>query len=495
MVDLDNNKQDNNIQWNSSLGFLLAMIGSAVGLGNIWRYPYVVYSNGGGSFLVVYLISIFLVGIPFLLLEYSIGFKFKTSLSETFKLLKSKFEIVGWFIPIVSFSILTYYSCIIGWDLIYFVLSFFKGWGTNTDNFFAQTLLQSTNSLAGLSHIVLVCLLASIGVWFVTWFISHKGINKGIGKANMVMIPLLFIIMIAIVIYSLTLNGAYLGLQTLFTPDWGEVFNPHMWVAAISQILFSLSIGSAIIPAYTSYLPKDSKLTNSAFKVVCANCGFELFTAVGIFSILGFMATTSGSDIHNIITHGTGLLFVVLPEILNVMGPVAYIIGPIFFLAVFFAGITSSVSLIEPLVLGLERKFNLRRKKATTYLCIIGLVVTIIFTTDTGSYLLATVDSFLTSAGILFAIILEAVIFSWFAGLDKLLDILNNNSTIKIGGWWKIVVKYIAPIILIYIWIGGIIDTFSANTQGEIFINIILTMILITIPLILTKLPLKKHRG
>jgi NSS family neurotransmitter:Na+ symporter len=158
------------------------MIGAAIGLGNIWRYPYVVYSNGGGSFLFVYVISIFLVGIPFLFLEYSIGAKFNMSVPQMFKSIRSKFEIVGWFIATIPFLVLTYYTCVIGWDVLYFTLSFFKGWGTDTNHFFSKTLLQSTDSLTGLNNFVLPCLIAVLIVWFIVWFISHRNINNGIGK-------------------------------------------------------------------------------------------------------------------------------------------------------------------------------------------------------------------------------------------------------------------------------------------------------------------------
>jgi NSS family neurotransmitter:Na+ symporter len=147
---------------------------------------------------------------------------------------------------------------------------------------------------------------------------------------------------------------------------------------------------------------------------------------------------------------------------------------------------------MEPLVLGLEKKFNLKRDKATTYLCITGLIVTIIFTINASDYLLSTIDNFLTSVGILLSIILEAIIFVCFVGLDKLLNVLNNNSTIKIGVWWKIVLKYITPLILIYIWINGIINTFSTSPE-KMFINIILTIIVIASPLILTKLPSRNN--
>ncbi|GAA5818808.1 MAG: sodium-dependent transporter partial [Methanobrevibacter sp. CfCl-M3] len=162
------------IQWNSNLTFLISMIGSAVGLGNLWRYPYILYSNGGGSFLFVYLTTILLFGVPFLLLEYSIGFKFKNSIPKIFESINPRLEVIGWFIVLISFIILTYYIIVIGWDAIYFMLSFFKGWGADTNNFFSQSVLQSTDSIGGLTHVVLVCLISTLFVWFIIWFISHS---------------------------------------------------------------------------------------------------------------------------------------------------------------------------------------------------------------------------------------------------------------------------------------------------------------------------------
>ncbi|MDR3291884.1 MAG: sodium-dependent transporter [Methanobrevibacter sp.] len=476
---------DNKVQWNSHRSFLFSMIGAAIGLGNIWRYPYVLYSNGRGTFLIVYLISILLIGIPFLLLEYSVGFRFSTSIPKIFKTIKSKLEVIGWFIVVLPFLILTYYVCVIGWDGIYFILSFFKGWGTNTDHFFSQTLLQSTNSITGLTSIVLPCLTSIIIVWFIVWLISHKDLNEGIGKVNKIMIPTIFLTMGIIVFYSLTLKGAFFGLTSLFNPDWNEICNPHIWIAAISQIIFSLAIGEGIILTYTSYLPENSKLTNNAITIIFINCGFELFAAIGVFSILGFMSTTTGMDITHLISEGTGLAFVVFPEILNIMGPIAYLIGPLFFLCIFLAGLTSAIAYLEPVIYAVEEKFNFPRKKATTYLCIFGVMITMIFTTGMGSYLLGIVDKFLNYIGGLFSIILELIIFSWLVGADKLLDTLNNNSTIKIGEWWTILIKYILAILLLCLWINEMINIFNTSSF-KLIVNIILSIILILVPLILT---------
>ncbi|MDR2622958.1 MAG: sodium-dependent transporter [Methanobrevibacter sp.] len=478
-------------KWNSNLTFLVSMIGSAVGLGNIWRYPYVLYSNGGGTFLFVYLISILMVGISFLLLEYSVGFKFKKSVPKIFRSVKPRLEVVGWFVVLITFIVLTYYTCIIGWDLVYFILSFFKGWGTDTNHFFSQTLLQSTDSIAGLTNIVLPCLIPTLVVWFIVWFISNRDLNKGIGKANKILIPTLFIMMFAIVLYSLTLKGALLGLTTLFTPNWNEIFNPNIWIAAITQILFSLSIGAGITITYASYIHKKPKLTNDVFIVTCANCGFELLTAVGIFSILGFMSTTTGIDINNLVSEGTGLAFIVFPSVLNVMGPMAYIIGPIFFLCIFFAGITSAIAILEPLSAGFRERVGLSRKKVSLYLCLIGALISVVYTTGSGVYILAIVDKVLNQIATVFAIILEAIIFSWIFGIDKILSTLNDNSPIKIGKWWVMLIKYILPVLLSCLWINGVITTIKTANLMEEIVTVIVIASLILIPLIITSIPYK----
>ncbi|MDR2544977.1 MAG: sodium-dependent transporter [Methanobrevibacter sp.] len=490
MDEISDSDTNNNAQWDSYLTFLLSMIGAAVGLGNIWRYPYITYSNGGGSFIFVYLIIIFLVGIPLMFLEYSIGSKFNVSVPKIFKSIKSKFEVIGWFMTFIPFLVLTYYVCAIGWDIIYFVLSFFKGWGTDTNSFYSSTLLQSTDSLSGLTNFVPPVLIAVLIVWFIIWFISHRHINSGIGKVNKIMIPTIFIMMGIVVFYSLTLNGSQLGLSALLTPNFNEMYNPKVWVAAITQILFSLSIGEAVLITYASYLPKKTNLVKSSFIVTCANCGFELFTALGIFSILGFMATTTGTDINNVVTQSYGLAFIVFPSVLNIMGPIAYLIGPIFFLCIFFAGITTTISYLEPMLNAIGEKFNVERKKATTYLCIIGALLTTIFTTSAGGFLLEITDQVLNEVGLFLATILEALIFSWFIGADKLLIILNEHSNLKIGKWWKIVIKYVLPVLLTFIWVNGVISTYNTSII-KLVISLIITILLIIIPLILTLIPSK----
>ena len=192
-------------EWGSNLSFILAMIGSAVGLGNIWRYPYVLYSNGGGAFYIPYIVAILLMGIPFLILEYGVGYDFKSSFAKAVKKIDSRWEYLGWFLPVAVFLIMIYYSAILGWDGIYIILSFFKGWGADPNVYFTNTLLHSSNSWMGLLQFIPLIAVAMLVGWVIIWFISHRDLEEGLGRVSKVLVPLLFVIMVVIVGFSLTL--------------------------------------------------------------------------------------------------------------------------------------------------------------------------------------------------------------------------------------------------------------------------------------------------
>ena len=348
-------------EWNSNLAFMMAMIGSAVGLGNIWRFPNVLYSNGGGSFMIPYIVSLFLLGISFVLVEYAVGFRFKKSLARILFSVSKKLEPIAWFILLVVFLITTYYVCVVGWDLIYIFLSFTKAWGSNPDLYFTNSVLHSTDSISGIFTIVPTVLASVFAIWFLAWLILKRDLNEGIGKVSKILLPLLCIIVVVIVAFSLTLPGASVGYTQIFTPDWSALTNLDVWLAAFGQIVFSLSLGMAIAMTYASYLPEGSKLVDNAVLVAFSNSGFEVFNSIGIFSILGFMTLTSGIPFNELVTSGTGLAFVVFPQVFNIMGPAAYIIGPLFFLCILFAGITSVIALLEGVCYSISEKFLIDR--------------------------------------------------------------------------------------------------------------------------------------
>lgn len=480
---------NNKSQWNSNITFILAMIGSAVGLGNIWRFPNVLYSNGGGSFMIPYIVSLFLLGISFVLVEYAVGYKFKTSLSKILYTINNKLEHVAWFVLTVVFLITTYYICVVGWDLIYLVLSFTKAWGANPDTYFTQNVLHATDSITGIMTIVPAILASIVFIWFTAWAIIRTNLNDGIGRVSKILLPLLCIIVIIIVGYSLTLPGASTGYSQIFHPQWSVLSDPDVWLAAFGQIVFSLSLGMAIALTYASYLPEGSKLVDNAIIVAFSNSGFEVFNSIGIFSILGFMALSTGLPFNELVTEGTGLAFVVFPQVFNIMH--SSFLGPLFFLCIFFAGITSIIALLEGVCYSISEKFNYSRKKSATIVCIVGVCVSSIFATGSGSYILGIFDAFLNNFALLFAVLLECLIFGWIYDFDELIATLNEHSRIKVGKLWKIVIKFILPICIFLLWSQGIFSTLAEEEPISIVIRAILLAAIILLPIILSKLPAK----
>ena len=479
-------------EWGSNLSFLLAMIGSAVGLGNIWRYPYVLYSNGGGAFFIPYIVAILIMGIPFLILEYGVGYNFKSSFPKAVKSISKKWEYLGWFLPVAVFMILIYYSAILGWDGFYVIISAFKGWGADPNAYFTGSFLQANDTLGGLGTFVPFVAIAMLVGWVIMWVISHTDLEKGLGRVSKVLVPLLFAIMIFIVLFSLTLPGAGIGLAELYNPDWSLLLNFNIWMAAFGQMIFSLSLGMSIAFTYASYTKDDSDLVSNALWVTVANCGFENFAAIGVFSILGYMSLQSGVAVPDLVTQGTGLVFIVYPTVFNVLGDWASVIGPLFFFTVYLAGLTSILSTIEPVSVSIQNKFGWTRNKTVTVLCIVGGACSMIYATAMGSYILGIADTFLNQIALLIGVICECILFAWIFDAENIIPKLNAKSkSIKLGKWWLVVVKYVLPIFIAIVWVGGILEVISSGSMLELAILAILTVILLGATFIFTKLPAK----
>lgn len=481
-----------NNQWDSPLSFVLAMIGAAVGLGNIWRFSYVLYSNGGGAFFIPYLVAIGLMGIPFLILEYGIGFSFKDSFTNIFKKVNPKLEILSWMLVIFVFIIVIYYMVILSWDFVYLFSSFNFAWGSDSALYF-QNAVGGTSNLSGMTTFILPTLAGVLILWFIVWLISHKDLSKGIGMVSKVLIPTLFIIMAIIIVYSISLPGSGIGINALLHPKWTALTDVNIWLAAFSQVLFSLSMGQAIALSYASYLPKGSKLIDNVFIVVASNSLFEVCTAFGVFSVLGYMSSTSGTPLVNLVAEGTGLIFIVFPTIFNIMGPVGHIFAPILFLAILFAGLTSVFGIMEPMVNSTMHKLNWSRKKAVTILSIAGCLFSILFTTGISSYLLGIVDGFINSFCLIFFITVQCVVFTWLIDIDKIINVINENSDFKVGKIWKADVKYILPIFLFVMWLAGVIELFLNRDPFKLAVYGIILIAVLAVSLRLTRIKSKSN--
>ncbi|PTX59069.1 NSS family neurotransmitter:Na+ symporter [Melghirimyces profundicolus] len=436
-------------QWNTKAGFLLAAIGSAIGLGNIWRYPYIAYENGGGAFLIPYFIALLTAGIPILILEYSLGHRYKGSAPHVFRKLSQKWEWLGWWQIFISFAIITYYVIIIGWALSYTFFSFGTRWGESTDTFFFGQYLGTTDSFWEAGGLQWNVLLPVLLIWAAILVVMHKGIRKGIERASKILMPVLILMMVFITIRAVTLPGASEGLNVLFTPDFDSLTDPNVWIAAYGQVFFSLSICFGIMITYSSYLPKKSDLANSGMIAALANSGFEFMAAIGVFGALGFLAVSRGIPVNEVADAGVALAFVIFPQIINQFPGLNSLFGVLFFGSLLFAGFTSAVSILEPAVAGVKEKFNLTRRGAVNWVCGSAMVVSLLYTTQGGIRYLDTVDHFINQYGIAVAGLVEVILIAWLLRkLDDLKGHINAVSDIRIGGWWNFCLKGITPIMV-----------------------------------------------
>ncbi|MEB4615300.1 sodium-dependent transporter [Leucobacter sp. M11] len=438
--------------------FILSAIGSAVGLGNIWRFPYVAYENGAGAFIVPYLIALLTAGIPLLFLDYAIGHRYRGSAPLSYRRLGRRAEALGWWQVAICFVIAIYYAVIIAWAIMYTFFSTTLQWGNDPEAFFLGDFLNLTGESGLVLEYVPAVLVPLIIVWVLCLGISFAGVRKGVGMANLIFLPLLVIMFVILCVQSLFLPGAMDGLDTLFTPNWAALADPGVWAAAYGQIFFSLSVAFGIMVTYSSYLKKKTDLTGSGFVVAFANSGFEILAGIAVFSALGFMAQASGVAVADVVQSGVGLAFIGFPTLISA-APGGQIIGVLFFASLVFAGLTSMISIMEVVISAVQDKLGLGRKSATLAIGIpMALLSVLLFATTSGLNVLDITDEFVNKFGILAGGLASIVVVSLlYRKLPLLAGHINRRSSIRVGKLWMVLVAAVAPIVLLYLTINEII--------------------------------------
>jgi NSS family neurotransmitter:Na+ symporter len=455
-------------QWSGQLGFILAAIGSAVGLGNIWRFPGVAYENGGGAFLIPYLVALLTAGIPILWLDYSIGHRFRGAAPTAFRRLFRPGESLGWFQVAISFVITLYYAVILAWALAYMWFSLDLAWGDDPAGFLFGDYLQVPDGVSVGFDVVPGVLLPLVLVWAGALAILAFGVKRGLERANFVMIPLLGIMFGALVVRALTLEGAVDGLNAFFTPDWDALSNPSVWIAAYSQIFFSLSIAFGIMVTYSSYLRRRANLTSTGLVVGFANSSFELLAGIGVFSALGFMAAQNGTTVAELDTiQGIGLAFVAFPQILSTM-PGGPAFGVVFFGSLVLAGLTSLLSILQVVSAAFQEKFGLSPRRGALTVGGICAVLSIgLYSTTTAVPLLDTADHYVNNIGVVASAIAMTVLIAW--GLRRLPELqghLNNRTGLDAGRWWRVLITVVVPVVLGYMFVSASVTLIREGYGG-----------------------------
>jgi len=425
----------------SRIGFILATAGSAVGLGNIWKFPYMTGEYGGGAFVLTYLITILLIGFAVLVAEITIGALGRLDTVSSFeKLSNNKNWKYAGFMGMNGLIIMIFYSVVIGWILHYIFSSIFYGLPENI-----QTAQDKFSNLIA-NEVGIQILWHTIATFIVLYFV-HKGIKQGIEKLNIILMPSLIIILLGMLIYSMNLDGFAKSINFMFSPDWSKI-DSDVIIRAIGHAFFTLSLGMGAIMTYSASLPKHINITKTALIVTFMDTIIALIAGLMIFAFL-FEFGESPSK-------GPGLVFISMPVIFAQLGYMGIFFALIFFLALAFAGLTSAVSLVEPSVQYLITRLKISRLRATVFsgifYYILGLSALLSYTSSWGEIFSIsgtplfdiyefTTDSILLPLGG----ILMAIFVGYVLPKDQVKKLLSDEMG-KYYPIWRFSIKFIAPI-------------------------------------------------
>ncbi len=443
------NKSKKRSTWSSGLGYMISAAGSAVGLGNFWRFPYLAAKYGGATFLFVHAVMIFTIGASLLLLENAIGRFTQKSVIEAFGYAGKKFKIVGIIAAAVPFLILPYYVIIGGWVTRYVYVFACVDTSTisNSSDFFNSFL--SGNWTYFWAFVFLA----------VTFIIVALGVEKGIEKVNLVMMPALLIFGIGIAVYIMFQPGAIEGLKFYLVPDFSS-FSFELILSALSQAFFTLSLAMGIMITYGSYCKKKENLETSALQVSAST--FIVSFLAGLIILPAAFMSFNGPPTNA----GATLMFATLPDIFNSMGAVARPIGCLFFILILFAALTSSISILETCVSIVTDTFNISRKKTIIFMLVFFTAGATFVNSGFNVFsdikildrdFLDFFDYFTSNLLMPIIAILTCIIWTWVISPKILVDEIKLSSKFSVSKIWVFIVRYIAPIGILLVFLGNLL--------------------------------------
>lgn len=446
----------------SKVGLISATVGSAIGLGNIWRFPAEAQQNGGAAFLIVYILCLLFLGIPVMLSEFSLGRGTNSDAVSAFTRLKPKssWRGVGALAVLASYLILCFYMVVAGWSLEYLWQSvtgeLYSGLGVDNASM-ASVFHQKMESFICSDVNPLVCTFVMIAINFV---VLIAGVQKGIERLSNILMPLLFCLLIIFIVVSLSLPGASAGVEFFLSPDFSKI-TPSVFINALGQAFFSLSLGMGILITYSSYFPKDTNLPKTALTVslldllAAVMMGLIIFPAVASFGL-------EGSELR-----GTTLVFVTLPEIFARMGATQFW-SILFFLLLLVAALTSTISIAEVSIACIQDRFHRSRLTACTIVLLPLFLLSALCSLSFGSLsgiqifgmnIFDTLDTFATNILLPVVSILTCVFMGWIVGKEYLRDELTNNGRIDRHAYplIRFIIRYAAPPMILLILISTFI--------------------------------------
>jgi len=463
-------------RWGSRLTFLLAAIGSCVGLGNVWRFPYMVYKYGGGAFLLPYAFALFVVGLPLLMLELALGQLTQRGALDSLRIVHPRAWGVGAAGALGSLIICIYYNVILCWAWLYFFYSMradlpWSGGRSNAVDFYYGLLGMQTDVpctagdagseecpcgsmecwelSAGLGAVQWKPALALLLNWAVMWLCVRGG-TETVGKAATYTMPLPFLIMAILFVRAMTLDGAGAGLHAYFVPDFGALLSGEIWLEAVSQIFFSLGLAQGIMIAYGSFCERDAPIKSNTLVIAFSNCGFSVFAGTVVFGVIGYLANVEGVGVSDVVRGGTGLAFIVFPAAIDTM-PLSPLFAFLFFTMLLTLGIASAFSLLEAFNTVLYDRVpwcNLHKSATTAMVCTGGFLVGLLMTTNGGSHVLDVFDHYLSDFLLVIIGMTECIFVGWTYDMDRLAREIEEHTSVPYPRVFQFMVRYVTPAVV-----------------------------------------------
>ncbi|XP_015591859.1 sodium- and chloride-dependent glycine transporter 1 isoform X2 [Cephus cinctus] len=489
--------------WANKTEFLLSCAGYAIGIGNVWRFPYLCYRNGGGAFLVPYLLMLFLCGIPLFFMESSMGQFGGTGCITMFRM-SPLFKGAGFAIVIVNIICTMYYNVIISYPLMFLAMSLRSKlpwqdcdnpWNTYkclklggeifnkrnetdqmkliehtktpADEFFHNHILQISESIDEIGTIVWPLFACNFISWIIVFMCICNGV-KSVGKVVYFTATFPFVILFVLLIRGVTLPGAMDGILFYITPQWSQLTNLKVWADAAIQIFFSLGPGWGGIVNMASYNPFRNNNRLDSILVPILNCGTSIFAGFVVFSVLGFMSYRTGIPVSTVATGGPGLAFVTYPEAITML-PVPQLWAVLFFTMLYLLGMDSCFVQIEAIISSITDAYpELRKhKKIVTVVSLVILFLgSLCFVTNGGMYILQVFDWYAASISVISICLVEAIVIGWTYGSDNFVRDVEFMINEKLHCWWPLCWKYVTPIILSFIFVTTIVFNTRLTYNG-----------------------------
>lgn len=461
---MENRKRDT---WASRTTFILAAIGSAVGLGNAWRFPGLAAKHGGGSFLLVYLVALFAIGIPLLMMEISIARKLHKGAGEAMRGVNKKMEFVGWAATANAFVIVTYYAIVFAWVLL-MVVEAVKFAGMTGDAEAASQVFanatQTTWDVQGYT-IPIPMLIALVVAWLAIYYCIRNGAHS-VGKVVKYTVFMPVILLLCMAVKGCTMDGAMEGLRKFFVPDLAAFGDASLWIDAVGQVFFSLSIMMAIMFAYGSYLDEKANVAVDCIVIAVSDAAVSILSGIVMFSTMGGVGM-----LDSISDSGIATAFVIYPQAIVNLTDIGWfnaLFGVIFYLMLVTLAIDSAFSIVEGVSASVADKFRIDPRKTTKVICVIAAVISLLYATRAGLAWLDIVDNWTNQINLILIGILECIAVGWCFSTDKVVQQINRNTTrFKMPRWWfHISVRYVAPAALIALFVWNLYNLF-VNKGGH----------------------------